>query len=72
MASRANSKMIRKTTEQLDGRLRVQQLKPAGSSAPRITSRQATEFENEEDSDKEPEYQHDPLTEQQILRLTSN
>ncbi|KAL0942645.1 uncharacterized protein CTRU02_200531 [Colletotrichum truncatum] len=30
------------------------------------------EFENEEDSDKEPEYQHDPLTEQQILSLTSN
>ncbi|KAL0939853.1 uncharacterized protein CTRU02_206463 [Colletotrichum truncatum] len=29
------------------------------------------EFENEEDSDKEPEYQHDPLTEQQILREDS-
>ncbi|KAL0936180.1 uncharacterized protein CTRU02_208395 [Colletotrichum truncatum] len=102
MASRANSKMIRKTTEQLDGRLRVQQLEPAGSSAPRITLRQATydnpmgydketrqrirdseaqvqremnrirEFENKEDSDKEPEYQHDPLTKQQILSLTSN
>ncbi|KAK2763606.1 reverse transcriptase domain protein [Colletotrichum kahawae] len=83
MASRANSKLVRKTTEQLDELLRVQQLEPISTPAPRVTNprgnptrieqlNQELEEQVKEESDEEPEHQHDPLTEQQLLSLTSN
>ncbi|KAK1837347.1 hypothetical protein CCHR01_20032, partial [Colletotrichum chrysophilum] len=68
MAFRANSKMTRTNVEQLDEKLRVQQLVPA-----RI-EQISQEFDEqvEEESDEEPDHQHDPMEEQRLLDLTSN
>ncbi|KAK2760128.1 hypothetical protein CKAH01_16572 [Colletotrichum kahawae] len=54
MASRASSKLVRKTTEQLNEML------------------WELEEQVKEESDEEPEHQHDPLTEQKLFSLTSN
>ncbi|KAH0420201.1 hypothetical protein CcaCcLH18_14137 [Colletotrichum camelliae] len=77
MAFQANSKIVRKTTKQLDEMLRVQQLNNVDPNPIRYdkkTQRTIQELEEpvKEESDEEPEHQHDPLTEQQILSLTSN
>ncbi|KAJ0267423.1 hypothetical protein COL940_014382 [Colletotrichum noveboracense] len=73
MAYRSNSKMARKTVEQLDEMLRIQQLVPASSSmAPWSTHKQELEKQIKEESDEEPDYQQNPIEKQQLLDLTSN
>ncbi|KAJ0267373.1 hypothetical protein COL940_014417 [Colletotrichum noveboracense] len=65
--------MARKTVEQLDEMLRIQQLVPASSSmAPWSTRKQELEKQIKEESDEEPDYQQDPMEKQRLLDLTSN
>ncbi|KAJ0267450.1 hypothetical protein COL940_014356 [Colletotrichum noveboracense] len=60
-------------TIQLDEMLRIQQLVPASSStAPWSTREQELEKQIKEESDEEPDYQHDPMEKQRLLDLTSN
>ncbi|KAK2732844.1 hypothetical protein CKAH01_19028 [Colletotrichum kahawae] len=74
MASQASSKLVRKTTEQLNEMLQVQQLEPISTLTPQATTTRGQELEEQvkEESDEEPEHQHDPLTEQKLFSLTSN
>ncbi|KAK2770932.1 hypothetical protein CKAH01_14599 [Colletotrichum kahawae] len=72
IASRANSKLVRKTTKQLDKLLRVQQLEPTRGNPTRTKQiNQELKEQVKEESNEEPEHQHNPLEEQQLLSLTS-
>ncbi|KAF4474589.1 Retrotransposon-derived protein PEG10 [Colletotrichum fructicola Nara gc5] len=67
MMHSSNSRVARKPVEQLNEMLRIQRLEP-------ITSHEDTRQTRlrQQESEEEPEHQHDPLTEQQLLSMTSN
>ncbi|EQB43072.1 hypothetical protein CGLO_18341 [Colletotrichum gloeosporioides Cg-14] len=86
MMHTSNSKIQRKTREQLDEMLRIQQLQPIPGSTPKTTNNQGQtnyellnrttrttpEEQTREESDDEPDHQYDPLEEQRLFELTNN